>query len=120
MRPNAKLENCIQFAASASVVGDGNNNNSVSVTVVTGLFENALSQFHCKTIIPLPLCVGAFGKVNEDLDRQSHPMSSQRSSININRQGTHNLTTCQHSTRIRKGEQPTILYATTIFDRLLQ
>jgi hypothetical protein len=36
MRPNAKLENCIQFAASASVVGDGNNNNSVSVTVVTG------------------------------------------------------------------------------------
>jgi hypothetical protein len=33
MRPNAKLENCIQFAA--SVEGDGNN----SVSVVTGPFE---------------------------------------------------------------------------------
>jgi hypothetical protein len=29
-------------------------------------FENALSQFHCQTIIPL---FGAFGEVNEDLDK---------------------------------------------------
>ena len=39
----------IMFAA--AVVGDGNNN-------VIGPFENALSQFHGKTIIPL--CFGAF------------------------------------------------------------
>ena len=39
----------IMFAA--SVVGDGNNN-------VVGPFENALTQFHGKTIIPL--CFGAF------------------------------------------------------------
>ena len=44
----------------ASVVGDGNNN-------VVGPFENALTQFHGKTIIPL--CFGAFGEVNEDLDK---------------------------------------------------
>ena len=30
-------------------------------------FENALTQFHGKTIIPL--CFGAFGEVNEDLDK---------------------------------------------------
>ena len=48
----------IRFAA--SVVGDGSNG-------ITGPFENALSQFHCKTIIPL--CFGAFGEVNEDLDK---------------------------------------------------
>ena len=48
----------IMFAA--SVVGDGNNN-------VVGPFENALTQFHGKTIIPL--CFGAFGEVNEDLDK---------------------------------------------------
>jgi len=44
----------------AAVVGDGNNN-------VIGPFENALSQFHGKTIISL--CFGAFGEVNEDLDK---------------------------------------------------
>ena len=44
----------IMFAA--AVVGDGNNN-------VVGSFENALSLFHGKTIIPL--CFGAFGEVNE-------------------------------------------------------
>jgi hypothetical protein len=49
----------ITFAA--AVVGDGNNN-------VIGLFENALSQFHGKKIIPL--CFGAFvGEANEDLDK---------------------------------------------------
>jgi len=41
-------------------VGDGNNN-------VIGPFENALSQFYRKTVIPL--CLGAFGEVNEDLDK---------------------------------------------------
>ena len=42
-------------------MGDGNNN-------VIGPFENALSQFHGKKIIPL--CFGAFvGEVNEDLDK---------------------------------------------------
>ena len=46
----------------AAVVGDGNNN-------VIGPFENALSQFHGKTIIPL--CFGAFGEVNEDLETKS-------------------------------------------------
>ena len=48
----------ITFAA--TVVGDGNNN-------VIGLFKNALSQFHGKSIIPL--CFGAFGEVNVDLDK---------------------------------------------------
>ena len=47
----------------AAVVGDGNNN-------VIGPFENALSQFHGKTIIPL--CFGGFGEVNEDLDKVIH------------------------------------------------
>jgi hypothetical protein len=58
MKPKAKLKKLdIWFAA--SVVGDGSNG-------ITGSFENALSQFHCKTI----LCVGAFGEeVNEDLDK---------------------------------------------------
>jgi hypothetical protein len=44
----------------AAVVGDGNNN-------IIGPFQNALSQFHGKRIIPL--CFGAFGEVNEDLDK---------------------------------------------------
>ena len=48
----------ITFAA--TVVGDGNTN-------VIGPFENALSQFHGKSIIPP--CFGAFGEVNEDLDK---------------------------------------------------
>ena len=48
----------IMFAA--AVVGDGNNN-------IIGPFQNALSQFHGKRIIPL--CFGAFGEVNEDLDK---------------------------------------------------
>jgi hypothetical protein len=46
----------------ASVVGDGNNN-------VIGPFENTLSQFHGKTIIPL--CFSAFEEVNEDLETKS-------------------------------------------------
>jgi len=59
----------VTFAS--AVVGDGNNN-------VIGPFENTLSPFHGKTVIPLSF--GAFGEVNKT--RQSHAMFSMRSSIN--------------------------------------
>ena len=56
----------VMFAA--AVVGDGNNN-------VIGPFENTLSPFHGKTVIPLSF--GAFGEVNKT--RQSHAMFSMMS-----------------------------------------
>ena len=55
-----KVRNLDVMLLLASVRGDGNDN-------VIGPFENALSQFHGKSIIPLCFC--AFGEVNEDLDK---------------------------------------------------
>ena len=59
----------ITFAA--TVVGDGNNN-------VIGPFKNALSQFHGKSIIPL--CFGAFGEVDEDLDKVTQCLAREAAS----------------------------------------
>jgi hypothetical protein len=53
-------------------VGDGNNN-------VIGPFKNALlSQSHGKKIIPL--CFGAFGEVNEDLDKVTQCLAREAAS----------------------------------------
>jgi hypothetical protein len=68
----------IRFAA--SVVGDGSNG-------ITGPYENALSQFHFKTIIPL--CFGAFGEVNEDLDKVIQCLAREAASTD---EGLTNLT----------------------------
>jgi hypothetical protein len=54
-------------------VGDGNYN-------VIGPFENRLSQFHGKTIIPL--CSGVFGEVNknEDIDKVTQCLAREAAS----------------------------------------
>ena len=42
-------------------------------------FENALSQFHRKALIPL--CLSAIGEVNEDLDKVTQCLAREAASI---------------------------------------
>ena len=91
----------VMFAA--AVVGDGNNN-------VIGPFENALSQFHGKTVIPL--CFGGFGEVNEDLDKVIQCLAREAASTD------EGLTISPLVNTDRKGEAYHIMLQQ--FDELLQ
>ena len=81
------------FSLAGGVVGE------MEITIQC-VFENALSQFHGKTVIPLSVfwCIWR----SKGISRQSRPMFRKRSSINTRR--THNLTACQHI----EMEEPTV------------
>ena len=79
----------------------GNNN-------VNGPFENGLSKFHGKTVIPL--CLVVFGEVNEDLDKVTQCLAGQEAASPASEaeEGLTISPLVNTSTRIGK-EEPTVL-----------